>query len=143
MVETRGENCLAIVEDIVRLKFGINGNNIENAHRVGKYEGRPNQARDIIARFHSCMTRLDLFRTARAKLAQSGIRLVDDLTAADLKEKKRIQPYMNTLFAQDKRPSFRNGRLCVEKRPVPLEQIADFLASEEGKAATLAHTERR
>ena len=79
VAETRGENCLAIVEDILRLKFGINGNNIENAHRVRKYEGRPNQARHIIARFHSRMTRLDLFRTARAKLAQSGIRIVDDL----------------------------------------------------------------
>ena len=43
---------------------------------------------------------------------------------------------MNKLYTENKRPFFRNGRLYAENRPVPFGLIDDFMASEEGLAAT-------
>ena len=139
--ETRGENCMQLIDDILRQKFGATENAIENAHRVGKQYG--DKPRHVIVRFFSRVTRLDVFRSARDKLTGTGIRIVDDLTTTDMKEKRRVQPYMNALYQQNKRPSFRSGRLCAENQPVPLEQISAFLTSPEGKAATLELATKR
>ena len=76
-----------------------------------------------------------VFREARAGLRQDGIRIVDDLTRVDWQEKRRVQPLMNKLYTENKRPFFRNGRLYAENRPVPFGLIDDFMASEEGRAA--------
>ena len=94
--------------------------------------------RPIIARFYSRATRVTVMRDARQKLEGSGVRIVDDLTAVDLKEKLRVQPFMNYLYNVNKRPAFRNGRLYAEKRIVPLDEITAFLESEVGKAAAQA-----
>ena len=78
-----------------------------------------------------------MFRAARAGLRQDGIiRIVDDLTRVDWQEKRRVQPLMNKLYKENKRPFFRNGRLYAENRPVPFGLIDNFLSSEEGRAAT-------
>ena len=73
---TRGENCVQLIDDILRQKFGATENAIENAHRVGKQYG--DKPRHVIVRFFSRVTRLDVFRSARDKLAGTGIRIVDD-----------------------------------------------------------------
>ena len=44
--------------------------------------------------------------------------IVDDLTRVDWQEKRRVQPLMNKLYKENKRPFFRNGRLYAENRPV-------------------------
>ena len=90
----------------------------------------------IIIRFFSRQTRAEVFRAARAGLRQDGIRIVDDLTRVDWQEKRRVQPLMNKLYKENKRPFFRNGRLYAENRPVPFGLIDNFLSSEEGRAAT-------
>ena len=54
----------------------------------------------------------------------------------DWQEKRRVQPLMNKLYKENKRPFFRNGRLYAENRPVPFGLIDNFLSSEEGRAAT-------
>ena len=77
-----------------------------------------------------------MFRAARAGLRQDGIRIVDDLTRVDWQEKRRVQPLMNKLYKENKRPFFRNGRLYAENRPVQFGLIDNFLSSEEGRAAT-------
>ena len=55
-------------------------------------------------------------------------RLVDDLTAADVIEKKRLRPLMDDMFKNDRKPSFHNGRLFSKGRPVPTHEIETFLS---------------
>ena len=132
--EITGEKCAKVVDDILRNKLGQSGQTIEHAHRIGKPKG--NQPRQIIVRFFSRQIRAVVFREARAGLRQDGIRIVDDLTRVDWQEKRRVQPLMNKLYTENKRPFFRNGRLYAENRPVPFGLIDDFMASEKGRAAT-------
>ena len=134
MPEETGEQCASVVNDLLRNKLGQSGQAIENAHRIGKTGG--GQPRQIIVRFFSRQTRAEVFRAARAGLRQDGIRIVDDLTRVDWQEKRRVQPLMNKLYKENKRPFFRNGRLYAENRPVPFGLIDNFLSSEEGRAAT-------
>ena len=122
-----------------------------------------NQARQVIARFYSRATRLDVMRAARRTLEGTGIRrarrghgnsrarrtlegtgirIVDDLTTADLKEKQHVQPYMNWLYSDNRRPAFRNGRLYANKRMISLDEIEAFLGSEVGKAASREYLAR-
>ena len=77
-----------------------------------------------------------MFRAARAGLRHDGIRIVDDLTRVDWQEKRRVQPLMNKLYKENKRPFFRNRWLYAENRPVPFGLIDNFLSSEESRAAT-------
>ena len=134
--EITGEQCAKVVDDIILLcnKLGQSGETIEHAHRIGKPKG--NQPRQIIVRFFSRQIRAVVFREARAGLRQDGIRIVDDLTRVDWQEKRRVQPLMNKFYTENKRPFFRNGRLYAENRPVPFGLIDDFMASEEGRAAS-------
>ena len=141
--ERKDENCIARIEELLQRKFGIAGHVIENAHRSGMPADNLARQRHIIARFYSRATRVTVMRDARQKLEGSGVRIVDDLTAEDLKEKIRVQPFMNYLYKVNKRPAFRNGRLYAEKRIVPLDEITAFLESEVGKAAAQENKARR
>ena len=140
IAEKKDENCRDIIEQLLQRKFGTVGGAIENAHRSGMQGG--NQARQVIARFYSRATRLDVMRAARRTLEGTGIRIVDDLTTADLKEKQRVQPYMNWLYSDNRRPAFRNGRLYANKRMISLDEIETFLGSEAGKAASREYLAR-
>ena len=84
----------------------------------------------MIARFHSRATRRDIMSKAREKLQNTPCRIVDDLTAKDLDEKRRLLPLMNKLYQEKKRPRFANGRLYVGGKPVPREVINAFLSTQ-------------
>ena len=73
------------------------------------------------------LTRMDVLRTARAKLSATKIRIVDDLTQEDLREKNRVRPFMDELYKRQQRPSFRNGRLYADGKEVVLDVINAFL----------------
>ena len=125
--ETDGENCVATVVDLLDRKVQLSGSApvIENAHRIGKaQQGKP---RHIIARFYSRVTRSTVMRTTRTNLRDSPLRFVDDLTKDDLLEKQRVRPLMDELFKTNRRPSFRNGKLYAEGRPVSEGEINTFL----------------
>ena len=66
--------------------------------------------------------------TAREALKGSPYRLVDDLSVADVNEKKHLRPLMDDLYKNDKKPSFRNGRLFSKGKPVPTHEIETFLS---------------
>ena len=134
IAEKKDENCRDIIEQLLQLKFGTVGGAIENAHRSGMQGG--NQARQVIARFYSRATRYDV------TLESTGIRIVDDLTTADLKEKQHVQPYMNWLYSDNRRPAFRNGHLYANKRMISLDEIEAPLGSEVGKAASREYLAR-
>ena len=141
IAETQKEDCRAKVHEVLKTHFGYEGDIIENAHRLPAL----NQAalKPIIARFHSQATRGEIMRVARDSLKESGIQFTDDLTAADMAEKRQGQPYMAKLWRENKRPSFRGGRLFAEGRPVRENDISMFLESEEGKAAIQATEQER
>ena len=123
--EQDGENCMKLAEKLLFDKFHVGGSPIENAHRTGKaVQGHPRQ---VIALFYSRVTRMDVLRTARAKLSATKIRIVDDLTQEDLREKNRVRPFMDELYKLQQRPSFRNGRLYADGKEVALYVINAFL----------------
>ena len=123
--EQKGENCVKLADKLLLDKFHVGGSPIENAHRTGKaVQGHP---RHVIARFYSRVTRMDVLRTARAKLSATKIRIVDDLTQEDLREKNRVRPFMDDLYKRQQRPSFRNGRLYADGKEVASEVINAFL----------------
>ena len=116
-----GENCVKLAEKLLLDNFHVGGSPIENAHGTGKaVQGHPRQ---VIARFYSRVTRMDVLRTARAKLSATKIRIVDDLTQEDLREKNRVRPLMDELYKRQQRPSFRNGRLYADGKEVALYVI--------------------
>ena len=120
--ERSSENCIEAVQSILKDRFDIDGDVIETAHRTGKHEeGRPRQ---IIARFYSRPVRYSVMRKARDALDGTGLRLTDDLCAADLTEKKRLKPLMDKLYAEGKRPAFRNGLLYAAGRPFRNTEMA-------------------
>ena len=127
--EQDGENCVKLAEKLLLDKFHVGGSPIENAHRTGKaVQGRlQGHPRHVIARFYSRVTRMDVLRTARAKLSATKIRIVDDLTQEDLREKYRVRPFMDELYKRQQRPSFRNGRLYADGKEVALDVINAFL----------------
>ena len=126
--EKEKEECVVTVEDLMSRYFDIPAGSIENAHRVGQSSsGKPRQ---IIARFYSRVTRRLVMTSAREVLAGTGFRLVDNLTPKDLEAKRRVLPYMEKLYADNKKPRFINGPLYSEGRPVPLETINAFLDKE-------------
>lgn len=122
------ENCVDIVETILRDNFKLEEleeHPIENAHRIGSSkDGKP---RHIIARFFSRPIRGAVMRAARESLQNTQYHLMDDLTIVDAKEKKRLAPMMQDLYDKGKRPSFRNGRLYSEGKPVSSDAINSFL----------------
>ena len=58
----------------------------------------------MIARFHSRATRHDIMSKAREKLQNTQYRIVDDLTAKDLDEKRRLVPLMSKLYQEKNAP---------------------------------------
>ena len=65
---------------------------------------------------------------ARERLAETGVRIADDLTARDLETKKRVIPLMNKLYTENQKPRFANGRLYSNGKLVPQETIDTFLS---------------
>ena len=60
-------------------------------------------------------------------LTTTPFRFIDDLSQDDLREKERVRPYMDELYRQHKKPSFRNGKLYLEGREVTQREIAAYL----------------
>ena len=113
------------METVLREKFAVADGEIEYAHRTGKpTKDRP---RHIIARFYSRDVRGDVMRAARKKLENTPLRLIDDLTREDMAVKQRVRPFMEELYGKNRRPSFRNGRLYAEGKPVSADEINAFL----------------
>ena len=123
--EQDGENCLKLAEKLLLGKFHEGGSPIENAHRTGNsVQGYPRHA---IARFYGRVTRMDVLRTARVKLSTTKMRIIDDLTQDDLREKNRVRPFMDELYKRQQRPSFRNGKLYADGKEVASDVINAFL----------------
>ena len=85
-----------LTEKLLLDRFNIGGSPIENAHRTGKaVQGLP---RHVTARFYSRVTRMEVLRTARAKLSTTMVRIIDDLTQDNRQEKNHVRPFMDELY---------------------------------------------
>ena len=123
--ETEGENCREVLGNLLDTHLGISGDTIENAHRTGK---KPeNGPRQLIARFHSRIHRNQVIRSARNLDPRPPFIVVDDLTPADLEEKRRLKPLMEKLYREGKRPRFFAGRLYAGNRVLNERTIAQLL----------------
>ena len=131
VTEEENENCIESVENILKDYFNVSGRVIENAHRTGKRIG--GKPRHIIARFYSLATRRSVMAVAREKLAETGVRIIDDLTPRDMEAKKRVIPLMNKLYSDKQKPRFVNGQLYSNGKLVPQETIDAFLSQLPGK----------
>ena len=126
VAEHDGEDCIGRVQELLSDYFNVSEPVIENAHRVGV--SRAGKPRQLIARFHSRAIRRDVISVAREKLKDTQYRMVDDLTAKDLDEKRRLRPLMEKLFKEKQRPRFINGRLYANGKPLPRETIHAYLS---------------
>ena len=117
---------MMLAENLLLNKFHVGGSPIENAHRTGKaVQGHP---RHVIARFYSRVTRMDVLRTARAKLSATKIRIVDATLPWKTFARRTVFAHLWTkLYKQQQRPSFRNGRLYADGKEVALDVINAFL----------------
>ena len=126
MEEQEGETCITLVNELLNEYFDLSEPAIENAHRVGI--ARAGKPRQVIARFHSRAIRRDLITMSREKLHGTQYRMVDDLTAKDLGEKRRLRPLMEKLFKEKQRPRFTNGHLLANGKPLSKETINAYLS---------------
>ena len=137
--ESRAENCVTIIDDIIKDVLDIDGITVETAHRTGRKTGRP---RHIIARVGTRSEKIEILKQQREGLKHKEYFIVDDLTQQDLQEKRRLQPIMQQASAEGKKWKFRNGRLIIEGR-FHTEKENQEIETEMESAITRQMTERR
>ena len=114
--EREGENCNIIAQQVM-LRF-TEDTVIETAHRTGKHmvkEGR-RQHRQIIFRVKSLDHKILALKLQRQRLANENYHLVNDLTKADLKKKRKLQPVMEKARAEGKKADFVRGNVFIDGR---------------------------
>ena len=104
------EDCIVIVEEKLRVHFGIQSK-VERAHRDGKrVEGRP---RHIIVKLLSYRDKVEVMKKARDVLKNERFFIIDDLTSADLQEKRKWSKQVQALYAAGTRMRFYAGKWRV------------------------------
>ena len=105
--EGHREECVQIVEDILRNHFNID-RKVERAHRDGrKVEGRQ---RHILIKLLSYRDKIDIMRKNREVLKNESFFIVDDLTPADLREKQKWSKQVQELFRSGTKLRFYAGK---------------------------------
>nr|XP_054760979.1 uncharacterized protein LOC129267274 [Lytechinus pictus] len=103
----QSENCIAIVEDKLRSLFGISSK-VERAHRDGKkVSGKP---RHILVKLLSYRDKVEVMKKARDVLKKEKFFIIDDLTSADLHEKRKWAKQVQSLYTQGVRMRFYAGK---------------------------------
>ena len=101
------EDCVSVVEGILRDKFGLDVN-VERAHRDGgKRDDRP---RHILVKTLSYRHKTQVMKNARAKLKDDDYFIVDDLTKKDLEEKRKWAEKVKELYKNGTKLRFYAGK---------------------------------
>lgn len=144
VAEQDRENCLKLVQTILKEKLGLDGVNIENAHRVGPKTQNPNHIRLLVARL---LHRQDTYNVLDlAKKLPKGAKLLKITpqhppemlgkrrelaqVAAAVREQ---HPQVKTTLARDK--LFINNELYRE--PLPTPKARDILGMTRADRAEL------
>lgn len=99
------EDCVVKVEDILSTKFNMNIK-VERAHRDGKKGDKP---RHILVKTLSIREKVDIMKKSREALNKEKYYIVDDLTLADLTEKKKYKKQVQDLFMKGTKLRFYAG----------------------------------
>ena len=101
------EDPVSMVEEILQSKFKVK-TKVERAHRDGKkVDGRP---RHILLKFLSYREKVDIMRRARDTLKDENFFITDDLTPADLEEKKKWNRQVQELYSRGTKLRFYSGK---------------------------------
>ena len=101
------EDCVSIVETILRDKFGMEAK-VGRAHRDGaKHDNRP---RHILVKTLSYRDKTQVMKTARQMLQSAGFFIVDDLTKQDLEEKRKWAEKVKALYSSGTKLRFYAGK---------------------------------
>lgn len=101
------EECMAIAKSVYD-KIGKPDCIIERAHRDGRpVEGRN---RHILVKLSFFQDKLFILKNARKKLEQDTFFITDDLTPADLKEKKKWATKVSDLYRNGTKLRFQRGQ---------------------------------
>lgn len=119
------ENCVGIVQKILKDKFGMHNVDIEVAHRVGppKVKNGRYVKRHIIFRLQHLQDKHTILQNKRQCLAEDTFFFTDDMTDADVEMKKRLKPIIEEATSANKKWKFRAGKLIIEGKlytgPIP------------------------
>ena len=112
MAEERKEDTLEVVTNLLKEKFNFQEVELERAHRVGK--PTPGRTRQIIFKLLRYTDKIAIHRSAKDALKGTNLRIVDDLTKADLDRKISLHPIMNQAYNDGKKVRFYDGRLYLD-----------------------------
>ncbi|KAI8484483.1 hypothetical protein Bbelb_377540 [Branchiostoma belcheri] len=107
----KGENCLTTVGKILHEKFGLDRVKIERAHPDGPKsksdgDGTPQH---ILFKLNSYQDKISIMKVARVKLKNEGYYFTDDLTTADLQEKRKWRDQVREAYGKGLKYRFFNG----------------------------------
>ena len=116
--ETDKEDCVAIVTDILKDKFGLTGVLIDNAHRVPVKTTRKesDKPRHIIVKFPIRQQRSAILVNKRDVLRGSNVFITVDLCKTDYETKKRLRQVMKTAYEDGHKVRFINGELFINNK---------------------------
>ena len=86
----------------------------EMAHRTGRPQRMTGKPRHIIFRVATLEEKVMIMKKQRATLEKESYYLADDMTKADMKMKRQLQPAIQKARDEDKRFRFTIGRLYIE-----------------------------
>lgn len=133
VAENKHEDCIAVVSQMLIDKFGMQGIEIERAHRVGKFQ--TGKTRQIIFRLLKFQDKLQIFRSKPLeKLKGTNMKIKDDLSDADQEKLIKFQPAIEKAKVEKKKWRFFNGKLYVGEFPNQkvYEQPTDYVTDPGG-----------
>ena len=107
--ESTNENCIEIVKTILEDKFDFEGEPcIERAHRDGR--GKYGKPAHMLIKMLSYQSKVTIMKSHRTALTDSPMYILDDLTAADRKEKWKWKVEVKALYDQGTKLRFFAGK---------------------------------
>ena len=113
----RKENCVSLIDDFCETQLGLSsiGENIERAHRVGKFDEGRNKPRPIVVKFSSFRRRESVREQARL-LSGTKFRIQEQFPRKINEARKKLFPIMNEARRNGQRVSLARDKLYIDGR---------------------------
>ena len=105
--EDNQENCINIVQGILKEKFNMEDAQVDQAHRVGRRGERP---RHILVKINTHGQKINIMKEARRVLGEVNYYIIDDLSKPDLEEKRKYADDVAKLFREGTKLRFYAGK---------------------------------
>ena len=102
-----GENCLDIAKRVLE-EVGVPDAKIERAHRDGRLH--PTRPRHLLVKLSFYQDKITALKQQRARLHDKDYFITDDLTRADLQEKRKWSRQVAQLYSEGTRLRFSAGK---------------------------------